>query len=146
MNVHVQVNAHPKWELGIFIVSKETEIYTDCIPIHQAFATFRNMYKYHCTILKHGGKVQHWNYRTFCTLGDNWSMFFCACNNKTWRRFRFGRRIHRTYNRQYFFRWEKISLCLFFSGIFAQKVPARRRKTEYFTTMALLENPLMTQS
>ena len=36
-----------------------------------------------------------------------------------------------------FFRLEKISLCLFFSGIFAQKVPARGRKTEYFITMAL---------
>ena len=37
-----------------------------------------------------------------------------------------------------FFRSEKMSLCLFFSGIFAQKVPARGRKTEYFITMALL--------
>ena len=37
-----------------------------------------------------------------------------------------------------FFRLEKISLCLFFSGIFAQKIPARGRKTEYFITMALV--------
>ena len=36
-----------------------------------------------------------------------------------------------------FFRSEKISLCLFFfSGIFAQKEPARGRKTEYLITMA----------
>ena len=38
-------------ELGIFIISNETEIYADCIPIHQAFVAFWNIYKYHCTVL-----------------------------------------------------------------------------------------------
>ena len=54
--MHIQIET--VWELGIFIVSKETEKYADCIPIYQAFATFWNIFKYHCTVLEHGGKVQ----------------------------------------------------------------------------------------
>ena len=89
-------------------------------------------YKYHCTVLKHGGKVKHWKTRTNCTLIDTRSMFFCACNNQEWWRFGFGWRIRRTYNGHFFFRSDKISLCLFFSGIFSQKVPARGRKNIIF--------------
>ena len=112
------------WELWIFVVLKETEIYADLyIPIHQAYSTLWNIFKYHCIVVKHRGKVQHWNCRTFCTMGDNWSMFFCACNNQTWRRFRFGRRIYRTYNAQYFFWSENISLCLFFLAFSLKRYP-----------------------
>ena len=122
--MHIQIET--VWSCGIFIVSKETEIYADCIPIYQAFATFWIIFRYHCTVLKRGGKVQHWNYSTFCTLGENWSMFFCACNNQTWRRFSFGRRIHRTYNGQYFspVGKDKLCVCFFLAFSFKRYPPA----------------------
>ena len=130
--------AHPNsvriWDLHRFKKKLRHALIASSDPIHQTFATFWNIYKYHCTVLKHYGKVKHWNSRT------NWTTYqrsFLRAIIKRDSNSYFAKEFVDSITDNIFFRMDKKGLCLFFfSGIFSQKVAARGRKTEYFTTMA----------